>query len=505
MTITDATRIAKGSTYLVTQSIVDAAVRAVAFAFIARILTQTEMGVRVALSLTVAVAHLLTDIGFGSALSKYIAEYRGRNAEYSPFLFSGVLVKTWTASLAAILCAMAAAQLSQLLLKSSEYAVLFQLLSIYILLFCFGMTMSSLLLGLNKIREIAILNIMLTLTAQISAVILVMFGYGLTGLITGWILGQLAYFIISVFIIAKGRHLTKHSISEIAPFLRVLAKFSWPLFLTNIVVFVYSSFDQAVLLAYLPLSDVGVYSVALLVFTVLSIVPTALSTTLFPYYSEQYGGNKHDSIMIGVRASTRYMTLLYLPLALGLMITTNPVIILLAGPDYTKGAAVLSALCLFGGITALSAAFGNLLFVYNMTKTFLLINIASVGVGMAMTMVLLPIFGLTGMAVVKGVTMVISFVLTVYVLQRRMRIDFDKEALWKGWTAAIIMFGAVGLFEWIFFKPYLLPLYMLVGGIVYTIMLKLLKVVHQNDLLLIGNIMGKRATPIVKVLEKVLI
>jgi len=504
MTMADATRIAKGSTYLVTQSIIDAAVRAVAFAFIARILTQTEMGVRVALSLTVAIAHLLTDIGFGSALSKYIAEYRGRNGDYSPFLFSGVLVKASTASFATILCAVAATQLSQLMLKSADYTVLFQLLSIYILFHCLNMTMSSLLLGLNKIREMAILNVVNIIVAQISAVVLLMFGHGLVGLVTGWILGQLAYFPISALIIAKGRHFTKHSIPEIAPFLRVLAKFSWPLFLTNIVVFVYGSFDQAILLAYLPLTEVGVYSVALLVFTVLSVVPGALSTTLFPYYSEQYGGDKHDSIMIGVRASTRYITLLYLPLAFGLMITANPVIALLAGTDYAKGDMILAVLCLFGGITGLSVAFGNLLFIYNMTKTILWINIASVGASMAMTLVLLPTFGLTGMAVVKGAAMVISFIFTIYALRRRMPIEFDKEALWKGFSAAMIMVLAVGLIEQMFFSGYLLPLYIIVGGIVYVIALRFLKAVNQNDILLIRNLAGKRAPSIVKVLEKVL-
>jgi len=66
MTETQATRIAKGSTYLVTQSIVTTTLAAVAFAFIARILTPTEMGVTVALTLTLGVAHVFSDLGFSS-------------------------------------------------------------------------------------------------------------------------------------------------------------------------------------------------------------------------------------------------------------------------------------------------------------------------------------------------------------------------------------------------------------------------------------------------------
>jgi len=46
---THAARIAKGSVYIVTQNMVVTVVGAVAFVFVARILTQTEMGVTVVL------------------------------------------------------------------------------------------------------------------------------------------------------------------------------------------------------------------------------------------------------------------------------------------------------------------------------------------------------------------------------------------------------------------------------------------------------------------------
>ena len=504
MTLADATRIAKGSTYLVTQSIVDAAIRAIALAFVARTLTETEMGIVVALVLISTLAQMLSDLGFSRALSKYVAEYRGRNTDYSPFLSCGISIKLLTGGLAAVVCAVAAPQLSQLLLKTSGYSGLFQLLSIYVLFFCLNLTMTGLLLGLDRIREMAISNVVLTLIAQTSGVTLLMSGYGLTGLVTGWTLGQLAYLITSALIIAKGKELKKHSVSETGPFLRTLAKFSWPLFLTNIVVFVYNSFDRVILLAYLSLSEVGVYSVALRVFSALSIVPAALSTTLFPYYSEQYGGNKRDNILVGVRAATRYTALVYLPLALGLAITANPAISIVAGHAYTRGDVILTVLCLFGAVGGLSAALDTLLLVYGMTPTILLINIASVGGSVAFSPILLSTLGATGMAIVKGVTMIISLTLTVFVLRRRMRIEFDKEALWKGCGAAIIMVVVVGLIEWMFFNPYLLPLYMVVGGVVYAVALKILRVVNEKDMLLIETLMGKRATSLVKVLKKVL-
>ncbi|MDH5462421.1 MAG: oligosaccharide flippase family protein, partial [Candidatus Bathyarchaeota archaeon] len=373
MTQTDATRIARGSAYLVAERVATMVLRVVAFAFVARTLTEVEMGVRVALTLTLSVALLLSDLGFSGGVAKHIAEYRGRNADYSPLTFSGISLKTLTAGFIAVICAVASQQLSELLLKSGEYAVIFQFLSIYLLLACMNMTMNSLLQGLNKIREMAVLTILGTFTRAISVIALLMYGYGLVGLTMGWFLGDLIYTILSTSILVKGRYVRKHSTREIISHLKMLSKFSWPLFLVGVVVFLYNWFDQAVLLAYVPLSEVALYSVALQAFGVLSLMPAALSTTLLPYYSEQYGKNKHENIVIGVRAATRYISLLYTPLAVGLMITANPVITFFAGSFYARADIILGILSLVGGISGISAALGVLLLVYNMTPALLLI------------------------------------------------------------------------------------------------------------------------------------
>lgn len=502
---TDAARIAKGSAYIVVQSIISTILSAVAFAFIARILTQTEVGIIAALLLTVGVAQLLSDLGFSSGLAKYIAEYRGRNADYKPILFTGVLIKTLTAGFLAVICAIGSQQLSQLLLKSDEYTILFQLLSVDLLFACINGTMSNVLLGLNKIRDRAILNLVSAFVRQAAAIALLISGYGLTGLVIGWILGESTYTILSALILAKGKHVRAHSTEKVAAGLKMLAKFSWPLFSANVFTFLYRWFDRVLLLAYIPLSQVGVYSVAYQAFTVLSIIPLALGAALLPYYSEQYGADKHENIMIGVEAAVRYITLLYIPLALGLMVTANPVITLFGGPAYSSGDVVLAILTLFGGISCISAALGVLLLVYNMTPTILIINVVAVGASIAASPILLPLLGIAGMAVLKGVAMIITLVLGIIAIRTRIRIKFDKEVMWKSWIAAIVMLVAVSFAEQMYFSHYLLPAYISVGGMIYALALRILKAVNANDIQLLRNLLGKRANIITNIIEKILI
>ena len=504
MTETGAARIAKGSAYLMIQNVATEVIGLIAFAFVARLLTREEMGITVAFTLTVVVAEVISDLGFSSGLTKYIAEYRGRDADYTPISFTGVTMKMLMAGLIAIICVLAAPQLSKLLLKTGEYAVLFQLLSVVLLFACVNTTMNGILLGLNKIREIAILKVLAALTRRTLAVALLMLGCGLTGFVIGWIFGVLTYAAASTWIILKGKHLKVHPIEEVSEHLEMLTRFSWPLFLTGVVVFIYNWFDRTILLTSIPLGQLAVYNVAFTAFGVLAAIPLAISASLFPYYSEKHGRKRHENITFGVRATTRYIALFYTPLALGLVATANAFITLFAGGAYADGDVILAFLSLFGALSGISAVFRVLLLVYNMTPSILIINMASVGISLVAFPFVLPTLGIAGVAIVRGIAMIVSLILVIIVLRRKMPINFDREALWKSWTAAVTMALAVWLIQQACFSRYLMPIYVLAGGVIYMTGLKILKAVNKNDLQLIRNLLGRRATPLMGILEKIL-
>lgn len=501
----DSARLVRGSIYLVTQSVVTTIVGAVALAFIARILTQTEMGAVVVLTLTLGMAQVLSDLGFSGGLTKYVAQYRGEKVDYTFMSFGAVLTKALTAGSAAALCFLAAPWLSEFALRSAEYGVLFQLLSVNVLTLCFRTTVNNLLLGVNRIKEIAVFNVTSVLIAKISAVGFLLCGFGLVGLVIGWTLGELAYDTLGALVIMKNRYVRIHPIREVLPHLKTLASFSWPLFLTNAVLFLHSWFDQALLLVYVQLNEVAIYNVAIRAFGVLALIPMALTNTLFPYYSEQRGKDEQRKIAAGVHGSSRYIALIYTPLAFGLMVTANPAITLFAGQPYAAGDTILSILCLFGALAGLVASFGNLLLVYDMTPTTLIINIAAVVGSIVMLPVLLPSFGVIGMIIVKGTALVITLVLTSIALDRRMSIRLDREALWKSWTAALGMSATLWFIQRMHFSPYLLPLYIILGGTVYAIALRLLRAVNENDINLIRSLLGEKATVVTKIVEKILI
>lgn len=503
MTEIGATRIARGSAYLFVQDVVIIATDIVGFAFIARMLTQTEIGVTVALTLIVAFAWVFSDLGFSRALIKYIAEYRGRNEDYTALSLTGVLMEASVAVVLAVVCALGAPQLSELFLKSREYTSLFQLLGIDLLFSCIKTTLYDTFIGLDEIPQAAVLYILSNFARQVSVVALLFGGYGLTGLLIGWIIGDLFFTVPSVLIMLKGKDIRVHPIGEIASKVKLFFRFSWPLFVTDIVFFIFGWFDRALLLSFTSLSSVAVYEVACKPFVALITLPRAMRMSLLPYYSEQYGRGSRESIISGVGTSSRLIALIYTPLALGLMVTANPVIALLAGPVYSGGEAILAILSLAAMISGINAAFVGLLFVYNKTPMVLLSNITSVGVGLAASLVLLPSLGVTGMAIARGSAMITLLLVNFAVLRKVLPLKFDREAMWKSLSAAIIMVLAVWGIQQIHFHPYLLPIYVLIGGITYTIALRILKAVNENDIQLVRNLVGNRAPFLMNALEKI--
>jgi len=500
----EALRTGRGAAYITVQQIVTTLVGAVAFAFVARLLTQTEMGVVVGLLLVLGVFQILSDFGFGSGLTKYVAEYRGKNMDYTLITFTGIWTKVFLAGFFALACASFAPQLSLLLLRDTSYSSLFQLVAVDVFLVCVFTTVNKLLLGLNRFLEMAILSVIAVIVRQLFVVGLLILGYGLNGVLIGWILGDFFYVTVGIIILVGKKHIRMHSPKEVVPHFRKLVKFSWPLFLTDAVLFLYTWFDRVILLAYIPLREVAVYNVAYTAFGVLSIVPTALSTTLLPYLSEEYGKNKHNNIAIGATASTRYLILIFTPLALGLMSTAPTALTVFAGEGYAEGALILATLSIFGGIAVIGAVFIVLFLVYNMTFRVLLINISSVGVSIVVSFLLLPKLGVIAIAVAKGLAMVLTSFLVVATMRKRVDLKPIGEVLWKSWSATGIMSVIVWLVRLAYPSRYLFPFYILIGGIVYLIALRIFKATDKNDIRIARNVVGSRGEFVVDFLEKIL-
>lgn len=180
------------------------------------------------------------------------------------------------------------------------------------------------------------------------------------------------------------------------------------------------------------------------------------------------------------------------PLALGLAATAKPVIALFAGQQYEQGWPILATLSIFGLVYGVSPAFSNILLIYGKTRIILLLNLASV----AISLILLPaiqILGLTGLALIRGISLTSTFALTIHYISKIVKVEIDREATWKALTSSATMTLAVLAVQQIGHSKLLLPLYVAVGAATYIIALRALKTVKREDTKLVEELAGERA------------
>ena len=325
--------------------------------------------------------------------------------------------------------------------------------------------------------------------------LLLLKGYGVLGVVLGWVIGDLlAVTLYSISVVrSKALGSITHNIIETLP---KLLRFSTPLYAASLISFLYTYFDKAVVLALLPLSDVGVYDVALKVFSVLVAFTAPLSSALFPYYGSAYGRSEHNLVSSAITRATKYSALIFAPLALGLFSTSRPLITLFAGQQYESGYTALSILSIFALVYTISPALSNLLLIYGKTLTILLLSLIPVAVSLS-TIPLIWYLGLNGLALMKGLSILIGFILTFYILSGVVEIRLNLHALLKIYLSSAAMALIILIVEYTYYSRFLLPLYIALGGAVYILTLRFLRVIDEHDLTLLNQVFGAKIGSII--------
>lgn len=463
-------------------------------------ISQEEMGIVAALTLLTSLIQILSDFGLNASLAKFVSESIGKRDDISIHAISSLCFRVLSSLVATSIVLIFTKNISLLLFDTEIYSDLITLTAVNSLFLSLTSLLVSVLWGSGELGKIALYGVSGIAVRWLFAMVLLYSGYGVAGVVLGWIFGDTALFLLYLFSASRMMTFNRTSFPEIKRRLPSLLRFSWPLHVASIISFVYTWYDRALVLAFFPLAILGIYDVTLKAFSVLTSIATALGSALFPYYGMAYGRGDHGAIIVGIKRASKYAMITIFPLTMGLLATSRPVITLFAGQQYESGWPVLAALSLFGLIVGLSSAFSHLLLIYEKTKAVLLISSVSVILSL-LFFPLLPILNLTGLAIIRGVSLLVSFVLSVYVLSKILRVEIDRKALAKASTASVLMAAGVLAVQQFYYNKILLPFYAILGLAIYASSLRLLKALDQSDFQLLTKIAGeKTARYVVKIL-----
>lgn len=182
-----------------------------------------------------------------------------------------------------------------------------------------------------------------------------------------------------------------------------LLRDSWPLFLSGIFVTLYIKIDQVMLGQMLGDEKVGIYSAAVRLTEMWYFMPMAITSSVFPAVvsAKKEGEARYYDCL-----QKLYLLMVWLSVAVAVPITlfARPIVQLVFGQEYLGGATALSIQC-WSGLFIFSGLVSNLWYLLeNLNHYTLYRHVLGAGINIAINLILIPRYGITGAAVATLIT-----------------------------------------------------------------------------------------------------
>lgn len=289
-------------------------------------------------------------------------------------------------------------------------------------------------------------------------------------------------FVCLIFILAV--YLWKYSLPKFeldTAFIKITLLAALPLSVVSIFTLIAFRVD-IILLSILKSSvDVGIYSASYRLLEVFLFIPAVFTIAVFPIFSQFFISAK-DSLKFTYQKSFKYLTLLSLPVAVGMTLLAQPIILLIYKSSFLPSVLVLQILIWTVPITFLNYIFGSILPAMNRQNTLLKITFISMVFNIALNLLVIPTYSYVGAAVVTVLTEVIVIALCFFVLSKSFCSVNIPNVLIKPAIASAVM----ALFI-ITVKTNLFVV-IIISIIIYFAVLILIKTFNQEDFDIIGQI-----------------
>lgn len=458
----------------------------------ARLISVVSMGMVAALTLLDNLSPIFSDFGLTSSILKHVSELRGKGESIAATVLSAAFFRILMCGIVALTFFILSPNISELF-KTGVYVYTIMLLAIDVVPVSINSLLNNVLLADGRMKAIALFGVVNTAIQWVGTITLLLAGFGISGIVLSWVISDLALLLMLSIAVHKiiGVNNYRQTLWSVRVHLPPMLKFAAPLFLSSMVSFIYSWYDKAIILAYLSLTDLGIYNALYNAFSVIALIAAALGSSLIPFYGMSYGKKDYEAICSGVRRASKYMMLIIFPLAFGLAATAKPTLTLFVGSQYQTGWIALAILSLFGIVFGISPSISNILLIYGKTKTILLLSFIPVVLSFSMLPLVWAV-GLIGLAFMRGFSIVLSFLLTAYCVNKLVKIRLDWRTLTRTILSSAIMASIVFIIQQIIYSKDLMPLYILSGVIIYLISLRILNVLNDEDFQLIKQIAGEK-------------
>jgi O-antigen/teichoic acid export membrane protein len=253
----------------------------------------------------------------------------------------------------------------------------------------------------------------------------------------------------------------------------------------GIIIVDYLAYDQAEVFfvgLFCTIDQVGFYRIALQAATMaIAVVPTAFNAVLMPAISEQFGRGDMAKIKQIFLLSERYLMMISLPIAAGMIALAMPIVTTLYGPKYDPAAVIVQILILPMAIFSIAGAGGAVIYGMDRPGFILAVNIPAACLSIGLSALLISRFGIMGAPLGKSIALLFNAVCVVVFATKKTGNSWPvRDTLMIALASAIM--GVIVYFVSAALKPIVgLAVGVALGVILYVIMVLAFGVVREGD------------------------
>ena len=395
---------ARGGFNLLGGLLISSIISAIGIMIVAGMLSAAEFGVVTVAFIGPNIIITIRDLGIDQATIKYTSQYKTENnkTKLKNVIVAGTLFELVMGIVFTIMSLILSGVMANVL-ERPTIVPLIQIASFTILAGALLKAAQSAFIGYDKMKYHSLTLVLHSIFKTSLMILLVSLNFGAYGATIGNVISYLTAGIIGIALlyITLLKKLQKQNDQlQIRSTLKTMLKFGLPLSIALMLVGVLAQFYSFLVAIYTTDIHMGNYQVAINFAMLVSIFATSVTTVLFPTFSKLKAKEDPKTLRSVFQYSVKYASLLIVPATFAVMALSKPGVETIFQNKYEFTPLYLSLyiiIFLYSAIGNLSA--GNLINSQGKTQFNLKVTIITFIIGIIVSLVLIPPFGVLGLIV----------------------------------------------------------------------------------------------------------
>lgn len=335
----------------------------------------------------------------------------------------------------------------------------------------------------HQIKTFSLMLIFQTLGRLFLVYFLLIIGFGLYGVIIGTlVIWGLVLLLCIVLII--------HQIGFIIPkfsHLREYFNYGAPLTPNTLIRWITDSSDRYLVGYFINLQAVGIYSASYTLGNLIQLFVAPLQVVLFPELSRLYDQNKMDLVEQYMSYSLKYFLLLTIPAVFGLSVLATPILTILTTEEFISGNVVIPFIAVSGLFAGVFQIVINITLLVKNTKFNLFIQMFAATANVLLNIILIPVIGILGAAIATFISFLLMAASCIYVSFRYIKFELNFGFIAKSIVASSVMASILFFIHPVTTVQLLITI--IIGIIIYTIMILLIRGLDWGEIMMLKRLM----------------